>query len=328
MEKLILKYLQNRLDKSEAIALREWLQERDENRQVFENIVSHWKVPTTELTTIKKRVSAKVQASVFKEEEVSQSRVFWSRAWRVAALLFVVVGLSYLFLELERGRTDGGGSAEVLVEKEADFGQKLTIELSDGTQVKLNSGSRLTFPKHFGQGKREVQLVGEAFFKVSRDEQRPFVVNTKRVQTRVLGTAFDVKSYDGEQGVVVAVREGKVQVSSERAPSVVTLEADEMVVFRGVQPASKVRIQEDAVIFGWLDQRLVLVDQSFNEVITTLTRWYDVDFDILADPSSFQKAFTGTFKNPTLKEVMESLAYIYELQYEIDGKNVKITQPY
>src|SRR5439155_2315167 len=85
--------------------------------------------------------------------------------------------------------------------------------LPDSTQVWLNAASSLEFPEAFQSGKREVYLVGEAFFDVKHAENRPFIIHTGNVTTRVVGTAFNIKGYPDQPDVIVSVKRGKVQVS-------------------------------------------------------------------------------------------------------------------
>src|SRR5699024_5556416 len=93
-------------------------------------------------------------------------------------------------------------------------GQRIHFRLSDGTKVILNAGSKLIAPKAFSDSARSVQLEGQAFFDVATDSARPFLVNTDRSLTKVLGTRFDVRAYPGDGRVEITVAEGKVALQS------------------------------------------------------------------------------------------------------------------
>ncbi len=241
-------------------------------------------------------------------------------------LVFLTLGALIAFLNLNQA-----GSLEQvkMIEKVNPYGQKSTFELSDGTIVKLNAGSRLRFPETFGETERKVTLEGEAFFNVKRDENKPFKVETEELTTIVLGTSFNVKSYKDESKTSVAVKSGKVKVMKsnevEISGSVLILEKDEMVSFNATnyELIKKESIPESEL--AWINNTILFEHTGFEQVQHTLSRWYGVEFNTETS-NDFEGGFSGRYTNETLEIVLEGLKDEgqYNFNYKIQGKKVTI----
>ena len=150
------------------------------------------------------------------------------------------------------------------------------LKLADGTQVWLNSDSRLDYPAVFPEGKREVRLSGEAYFAVARDTASPFVVRTERGSVRVLGTEFNVKCYVEEEMIATTLVAGKVDVSDGEGDHVV-LEPGKQAVEREGVPGIAVREVNVEHYIGWRENRLAFQNETLERIMGTLARWYDID---------------------------------------------------
>ena len=198
-------------------------------------------------------------------------------------------------------------------------GQKITTSLPDGTIVKLNADSKLTVPETFSTDRREVSLHGEAFFDVARDESRPFIIHTKDIDVEVLGTSFNVRSYLNEEPSIVAVATGKVGVSGEDKRE--TLTRGEKVVYTPSTGSMIKGLLDEEEEFGWKENILLFDRQTLPEVIQKLSRWYGVEF-LQHEGIQVEKKFSGRYKDPSLRGVLEGLSYVYGFEYEIDGQKV------
>ena len=192
----------------------------------------------------------------------------------------------------------------------------------------LNGNSHLSYASEWQQkDAREVWLEGEAFFDVAKDAAHPFVIKTNDLEVRVLGTSFNVRSFTEEENVSVAVLTGKVMVSDHSdspADKEQVLLPNEMLVYSVKERSFSDKKKFDSeVVFGWKDHNLVFKDETIDRILTTLSRWYGVEFNIHTR-LDHNKEFTGRFINPTLKEVMESISYSYQFEYEINNSNVLI----
>ncbi len=330
MEELIIKYLQKDLNREEELRLKDWLQEDINNRQVFEHIVADWHLDSAELQNSQKRIYRNIinsRVENLRNLKKNTSRNHWQTWLKVAAILLVAITTGLLIFDLQQPEQQPEVQVVTQIEKHALPGQKLSITLPDGSTVKLNSGSRLVAPQQFTGNTRQVFLEGEAFFEVTEDASHPFVVNTDNFTVKVLGTSFNISSYQQEQNNSVAVVTGRVMVSgSPEAPEVIseTLTPDQMLVYSAGKKSWERRNGFDRdLILGWRDQKLIFRDDHINNILKILSRWYGVEFqvNVTIDP---RREYTARFSNPTLKEVMESLSYNYKFNYEINEEKVII----
>jgi transmembrane sensor len=199
---------------------------------------------------------------------------------------------------------------------ETAAGERATLRLVDGTQVRLNAESRLSVPQDFGPTSRSVQLQGEAFFEVGHDPDRPFTVHAAGATVLVVGTQFGIRAYHGEGGVHVAVTEGEVAMWSSQAVAPDTLRlrrnhvarmADTTVAY---SPSSSA-----AVLTAWAQGRLVFDAAPLPEVARTLERWFGIRIR-LADPAISDRRFTAQFTTESLETILSTIAVAMDVQYE------------
>ena len=227
-------------------------------------------------------------------------------------------------------------------------GSKSKITLPDGTQVWLNAGSNLIYNKEFGNnGLREVELSGEAFFDVVRNEEQPFIIHTRQVDVRVLGTAFNVKSYPGEKRTETTLIRGKVQVLIKNRPDeTITLKPNEKLVVVNdeieeyvTEPKTAVK-KEPIVSLGklnyypnneslvvetaWVDNNLVFDNESFLEVAAKMERWYNVQFKFNGDQLK-ELRLTGVFTSETIQQALEALSITAGFNFTIEGNKITVS---
>jgi transmembrane sensor len=159
-------------------------------------------------------------------------------------------------------------------------GQRSRVMLADSSIVTLGAGSTLSYPERFAGNTREISLEGEAFFEVTKNPDKPFIVHTGAVQTRVLGTSFKINAFKG-QPVLVAVATGKVRVGRKLAGKTgleqlaVLLPGDEVEWNPGSGKAAISHVQTEDVA-AWEKGRLSFVGVPLSEMVTSLERWYNV----------------------------------------------------
>ena len=248
---------------------------------------------------------------------------------RYAAVFLAIISFSALmvYLNVENTNVETNETAE-LIEKQNPNGQKTTFVLEDGTIVKLNADSKLTFPKVFAGHERNVTLEGEAFFDVKRDENRPFIVETKDLTTTVLGTSFNIKSYQEEGESSVAVASGKVKVMKSHDTSIlgnqfILLNKNQMVTYNLSDNSITKKESISDEVFSWKDNIIHFNQTDFDFIISTLKRWYGVDF-IITSKNSFEGRFNAKYYDEPLDLVLEGLKGEYNFNYKIEGKKVYI----
>lgn len=216
------------------------------------------------------------------------------------------------------------------VTRETYPGQRMEFNLPDGSHIVLNAGSKVTYPDKFRNGKRDISLQGEAFFKVVRDEQKPFIVHTGHMRTQVLGTSFNIQAYPNEQTMRVSVLTGKVAVSLYKDSIDITpqqqqlLTVNEQVYFDRITGAFEKQYVSAMPSVAWTEGRLILRNASFLEIAHVLERWYNVRIEL--HPAAGESCrFTANFgENTTLNDVLEMLRITNHIQYSIEANSVKL----
>ncbi|MFR5657434.1 MAG: FecR family protein [Butyricimonas faecihominis] len=173
-------------------------------------------------------------------------------------------------------------------------GHEYMLILNDGTRVWMNSKSELSYPVAFGENVRRVRLSGEAYFEVTKDSVRPFIVEVDRgFEVKVLGTHFNIKAYDTDDSYETTLVEGKVQVSQGNKTKI-TLEPSEQMVI-GKDGRHEVRVVNTSYYTAWHEGWFYFNDESLEQVLTMIGRWYDVDF-VFAKENLKEIAVTGKLK--------------------------------
>jgi transmembrane sensor len=206
-------------------------------------------------------------------------------------------------------------------------GKQHHIILQDGTNVWLNANSELRYPKTFsGNETREVYLTGEAFFDVAENKEKLFIVHTSGLDIKVLGTAFNIKSYSDDSVVETTLVRGKVSIASSEADRIpqVTLLPNQQALFR---KDSRKMVLEDVIntenYVGWKNGWMIFDDKPFSYIKETLERWYDVRI-IMQDEKSLGCTFSARFKDKTLQEVLDIFKTTESINYWIKGDQVFI----
>lgn len=153
-------------------------------------------------------------------------------------------------------------------------GGEYSLMLSDGTKVYLNSMSTLRFPVHFSDNKREVELVGEALFEVKK-ASTPFIVKTNGTLVEVLGTTFNVSSYEGEEYRTTLVK-GSVKIHTARGESQLLKPSQQAYIGTGNRKI-EVRHVDTSLYTSWINGKIHFKDQSLEQIMKSLSRWYDME---------------------------------------------------
>jgi len=242
--------------------------------------------------------------------------------WMVAAaIIFLVSAISIFYYYSNSGIADPIPEVAIY-QKEASMGQKLTFQLPDGTLIKLNSGSQITYDSEFGKVNRVVNLTGEGYFEVASDTSKPFHVITGAVRTSVLGTSFNVRAYC-QNNVEVSLVEGKVEVNTNTNGQMrrrALLPGEKIVCLDNTIAVSELDPMRD---IAWRDNILVFHDNSINEIKNKLQRWYGVEI-LIKNEDKIPESFQGTFKNESLENVLNSIGHALKFDFMINDKMVTI----
>ncbi len=243
---------------------------------------------------------------------------------RVAAALALVTtgGLLWWSHRSTPGAVPSVAAPAAMAEYRTARGERLTLNLPDGTEVRLAPGSILRRPSDYGVRGRLVQLDGEAYFAVAHDSTQPFVVSTGRALARVLGTRFVVRSYAEEPVTDIVVAEGRVAVRRTYAARGAVADAspiDSLILgsrdHATVTAEGELRLARGVALdryVSWTEGRLMFEDTPLREVVQQLGRWYGIELR-LADPSLDDRRLTATLRHETASQAVDLIATVLGL---------------
>jgi transmembrane sensor len=223
---------------------------------------------------------------------------------------------------------------------------KQRLVLSDGTIVTLNSGTAFKYPLSFNGKNREVYLNGEAFFDVHKDKEHPFIIHTNNMNVRVLGTAFNIKSYDSESRSETSLIHGSIEVTlNDRASDRIILKPHEKLIVQNKLSAPNLNnisqgstsldaakgtqysltnltyspsIDSAAVETLWLKNKLVFRNRDFESIAADMDRWYGIQIIFRQDELK-KLRFTATFERETAMEALEYLSLTEGFRFKKKG---------
>lgn len=204
-------------------------------------------------------------------------------------------------------------------------GEEFSLNLSDGTVIKVNSESNLKYPVLFNSRAREVWLSGEAYLEVASDSERPFILHAGDMNVRVLGTSFNIAAYADEQTEILTLAEGHVEVSGIKGlpGEVYEIFPDQQLVLNKTSLSAEVRSVDADIYTAWTRGRFIFEDETLFSLFRKLQRWYDISVFFLDSEAQYER-FTGQVPR------FESFETILQLlnrvsQYEFELKNNIVT---
>jgi transmembrane sensor len=257
--------------------------------------------------------------------------------------LVAILTITYLLMPRKRNATKVAALSEISTKN----GSKTKTVLPDGSQVWLNAETNLTYNERFGKDNREVNLTGEAFFVVVKDSAHPFIIHTRRMDLKVVGTSFNVKSYPGEQTSEAALISGsleirltagdrqkiilrpsqKLVISNDSVPRADKKNAGNSVdePFMDIRNVTHFK-QADSIIIetSWVENQLVFQDEALKDIALKMEKWYGVPIDF---EKEFLKElrFTGFFEKETIQQALHALSISGDFNYVILPTGVKIS---
>ncbi|KRD10326.1 iron dicitrate transport regulator FecR [Flavobacterium sp. Root901] len=240
-----------------------------------------------------------------------------TKYWAAAASVMLLIGLSFFIYQKSITNIETRQYAVKL-------GEHAKITLSDGTQIWLNAGSILKYPKEFKSDTREVYLTGEAFFDVAKDKKHPFIIHTDKMDTKVLGTSFNVQAYPDQTTQEVSVLTGRVNVKSTVTEENVYVTPGQKVIFKSKN--NKLQAFKDVpvnTISLWRKNIIVFEDTPLPEVVATINRNFNVAIEIKNKNLNTLK-INAYFKELSADQVLGLVCNIINAEYKVEDGVYKI----
>lgn len=299
-----------------------WKAENSENQHTFDEMQQVW-----EKTELLRRMQKYNAQDALKNVNRTIENQRWKRYLKVfqqvAAILIVPLLITTLYFTFNK---PGDLTTNNWYELKTGAGMRSEFVLPDGTKVYLNSNTTLSYPVVFSGTERNVKLQGEAYFEVAENKKIPFVVNTGKMQIEVTGTEFKASNYLSEKMTEIVLVKGSVnlcQCDAQGKRTVIQpmLPGDKAVLDN---TGNKLYLQkvETAKYIAWKDGILMFRDDSMEEVVRRLNRWFSVDIT-LSGKSLENYVYTATFNDESLVQILDLLKMSAPIDYKIVARKRK-----
>jgi ferric-dicitrate binding protein FerR (iron transport regulator) len=323
LQLLLARYLSGELTDQEKEFIESWIEESPENEAVFSGYISSWESVSL-LHEMEQFNSFDALKKIDSRINPNKSVQWLLVMQRVAAILLLPLILYSVYITFDNKSAKSNNVDDVMQKVTTRPGMVTQFTLPDGTKVWLNSGSELVFPMHFTGNNREVQLNGEAFFEVVENAKKPFRVNANNLNIEVLGTSFNVVSYDYDSQAEVVLVHGKVALAFNKGSQVEK--------YGFLYPNQKAEFDRETLQFSkesvdvekytvWREGYLVFRDDNMDEVVKRLSRWFNVDI-VLSNNELKSYTFQATFKNESLMQVLNLLKLSSPIDFKITEREL------
>lgn len=297
IEELLFRYCEGKLSGDERKHVEEWISASKENEELARTVHElYWAADTLSVMDKVDAGKALKKANGKLVRKKIKTVFLWTE--RAAAIMFIPLLSAYL-LQIKNSDVAEARMMEI----RTNPGMTTAFVLPDGTNVSLNSGSVLRYPEFFSKDKREVELIGEAFFDVTKDPNKRFVVKTtgdERVE--VLGTSFNMEAFPGDSILSTTLLEGKVRFVSDAGS--VQMNPGEKLVYNNKTSKAKLTKTNGEAETAWKYGKIIFDNTPFNEVLRMLSKRFNVDF-VVKNEKYRKDSFTGTFSTQRLEQVLD-----------------------
>ncbi|MCX2479067.1 FecR domain-containing protein [Pedobacter sp. MC2016-15] len=317
---LITRYLSNTTSTEENEVLADWLAADKKNEQTFEEIKLIWlgyqRSADAESMNALDRLHSRIAA-----EQPALAPARWHRFNRYITAAAAVIVIAAGWFAFESLRAEGSA---IYLSVNTTSGQKKKLTLEDGTKVILGPESSLSYPKSFDDANRKVSITGEAFFEVSKNPHRPFIVQTAAMNVQVLGTHFNISAGKSDAVNTVSLFEGKVRVKlkDEQSEEYMLKPGQELSVNRHTQRVFQDQL-DSASVLGWLNNVLIFKNEELGEVAPRIEKMYGVKI-VFTDQATADTKLYAMFNNQALTEVMNTICASGTLAYHREGNKIYI----
>ncbi|MBW6536318.1 MAG: DUF4974 domain-containing protein, partial [Mariniphaga sp.] len=201
-------------------------------------------------------------------------------------------------------------------------GEITNVILPDGSKVWLNVDSKLSYPVSYGIKSRNIELKGEAYFEVAKNEEIPFEVKTENLTTKALGTHFVISAYPESSTIKSSLIEGSVEVSLEKNQKILK-PGQQVVLDKGNRKLVFQSFDEEYEL-GWKNDQLIFRLTPFGDVISRLEKWYDINIEYNPDLFKSETLTVRFEKHETLEQVLRVFSKANGFSYSVEGKNIII----
>lgn len=316
------RYAEDRYSFKDYLSVKELLSDKNAEKEVSDGMFGVWRETKSDATAEEKGRLSIVLERLHNRMAASENdrpfRRFLSYFSRVAAVLIIPALLYIAFGIFKNTGADDERSAWAKIYSPA--GTRTEFHLPDGTEGWLNSCSSISYPLTFGKS-RQVSVEGEAWLHVSKKEGRDFIVNTKDMAVKVLGTKFNVSAYPEDPFSEVILEEGKVAVLDKYGETLSELKPDEKLVVNNDRTFTKEMIDARRYT-SWKEGMLIFKNEPMWRIAEKLSQRYNTDF-IIHDEKLRNSIFRATFKDERIENICLMLSAVAPIRYTITPPKIQ-----
>lgn len=306
---LIGKYLVGECSDQEKKVITDWRNESQENEREFQLFLATWHTNTKHDEELDRK-GDEILNEILGDSD-NQVRFPWYYRLAAVLALFLFTGLLYT--------TFFAPKEEILISFKAEKPGELH-ELKDGTKVWLSMNSEISYAEDFGEN-RTLQLVGDAYFQVKRDPDRPFVIEALGTQTKVLGTAFNLTAEKNQEDIIILVDEGKVSFSKGTS-SEILIKGQSASVKQSSDQIALAKVENSNHLF-WQTGVLEFDDVELSEVVKDLIKYYGNSIEL--ENVSEELRYSGRFENKNIQEILDIISLTVNLKVEFVNEKYVIS---
>ena len=312
-------FIRNEISEETRQKFRQWMLDPEDRKNKDEALKELWDTTQAAYSPSDEKGWKRIVAEIDNKQRIAR-RLHWRRA-ALGAAAVLIAGLfvaQHLLLSGRIARAEEERTLCYVTSQES----KGEFTLPDGSSVWLNGNSQLTLSERFDGEQRRVKLEGEGFFDVTPDPERPFIVEIGKRQVEVLGTAFDVKSYAHLDYQEVVLVHGSVHILSEDGRTV-RLKPNERYVVQTQGSEESLTTVDASDYSHWMDRLLIFDNKPFGNILISLERWYNMEFDI-ARNVDLSAHLSFNVKYESVDEILRAISLIIPIRYNIDYVNNRV----
>ena len=324
MKELIIRFFDGSITSSEKEKLLLWLKEDKENRKTFLEMHHVWvsSGPTGKDFDAKKKLNVfvnRVREYESRKKNKSIKRILYT-SLSAAAVIALIFTLTNLLSPKKSFEQINETYTQIVQAQHA----KEKIVLPDGTTVWLSKNAILSYPRQFTGRFRQVKMEGKAYFEVTKNKRKPFIVDLGEDKIEVLGTSFNVRNYKTEADNEIVLLTGRVGLHLSGVKKDVLLKPNEKVVYSKTSKSSKIETVDASLFNVWTKDRLVFDNEKLSYVIANLKIWYDVEIEC-PETLAEKTRVSFTIVDETKEQMLKVLALVAPIKYEVNKDKIYIS---
>lgn len=319
MERKIRQYLEGNLPNEEQSELLKWIK-IENNQQVFDSVKTEWWKTKSENEDSKLVDLSQLRlGDRIKEKQTLAKSAGIVRFYKYAAIILLAISLGGSIFTISQFTKN---TEPIYTEIHTDYGQVSGLTLPDGTEVWVNAGTKLKYNNQYGLNNRDIQVLGEAFFSVSKNKKLPFVVDLGALKVEVTGTRFEVSNYADSKTMDVVLEKGSVNIKSSANKLLAQMNPGELIRFSKQKMSIEKMTVDPQNFIAWKDGIMHVFELPLVQLTEKLEKRYNQKFEIA--PEIKDIPYTFSIENESLPDVLHLIERISPVKAKQEGNIIKL----